>query len=165
MKSKISLEDVGYYLITVLRYDHGDDRTLGLVMRGADHICYSLEDPYNYPKIPGRTCIPTGKYRLALRTEGSLHTKYAKRFPALHRGMLHLQHVPGFSYIYIHIGNTSEDTEGCILVGAGVSSNGNLLDSTTAYLQLYTMVSNWIVQGNVVDVLVSDYAEMMKFEI
>ncbi len=31
--------------------------------------------------------------------------------------MLHIQDVPGFTYILIHTGNTDEHTSGCLIVG------------------------------------------------
>ena len=57
--------------------------------------------------------------------------------------MLHVQNVPGFEDILIHIGNTERDTAGCLLVGKGATSNGPLLitSSKIAYVELYQKVS------------------------
>ena len=61
----------------------------------------------------------------------------------MHRGMLHVQDVPGFQYILIHIGNTDEDTAGCLLVGEqAVTSKGEMRVnlSGNAYKEFYPLV-------------------------
>ena len=66
-----------------------------------------------------------------------------KKFPDIHRGMLHVLDVPGFEFILIHIGNTDADTAGCLLVGTGaVARPGDMSiqSSTEAYRRLYPMV-------------------------
>jgi hypothetical protein len=54
--------------------------------------------------------------------------------------MLHVQDVPGFEYILIHIGNTDKDTAGCLLVGEqAVTTKGDMRVnmSKIAYERLY----------------------------
>ena len=73
--------------------------------------CVTLEDhsPWSDPaavKVPGRTCIPPGRYRVVLVD--------SQRFGP---DTLSLVGVPGFTAIRIHAGNTSAQTAGCILVG------------------------------------------------
>lgn len=152
-------------VLTILRYSTLPDRTVGLVMYGSEHLGYALEDPYRPTKVPGVTRIPSGRYRLSLRQTGAMHQKYRQRFPDSHHGMLWLRHVPGFEYVYIHIGNTPEDTEGCILVGAGVDAHGSLIHSEQAYRVIYGLASRWILDGIDTYCLVGDYAEMMRFAV
>jgi hypothetical protein len=57
-------------------------------------------------KIKGRSAIPEGRYAVVI----SYSPKFEQWLPIL-------LGVPMFSGIRIHAGNTSNDTEGCILVG------------------------------------------------
>lgn len=115
-----------------------DSNTIGLLFIDGVFECFTLEDLPHEPKIYGKTRIPSGSYQIKFRKEGTLHEKYSKKFPETHRGMLHLQNVTGFQYIYIHIGNKDEDTLGCILVGSYPSTDfKTLISSTTAYTRLY----------------------------
>jgi hypothetical protein len=100
------------------------------------HFIYTIEDTYRENKIWGKTCIPLGTYEIKLRTEGLKHEEYKKKF-SFHRGMLWLQDVPNFEYVLIHIGNTAEDTNGCILVGSNVVNDNFISGSSIAYVRLY----------------------------
>ena len=73
--------------------------------------CYILEDVDRFlekggVKIPGRTAIPRGGYRIIL--------DWSDRFKCL---MFLLVDVPGFTGVRIHAGNTDENTDGCLLTG------------------------------------------------
>ncbi len=134
--------------LKLLRISSGDEATLGILFRmvGDDSRwfqCYTLEDQHNEPKIPGETRIPAGRYEIKLRNEGGMVKRYKKRFD-WHQGMLHLQDVPGFTFIYIHVGNKDDDSEGCILVGDGQISNvverGQVTSSVLAYRRLYETI-------------------------
>lgn len=104
--------------ITVNRYKHDDDATLGNLSLDGRAYCKTLEDqPQFGPKVQDETRIPAGTYKVGLRDAGGMTAKYRARFPDIHRGMLHILDVPGFVWVYIHIGNTDDHTAGCILVG------------------------------------------------
>ena len=77
--------------------------------------CFTLEDERRKVKVKGETCIPEGSYEIKLRHGSPRYGKLDERWE-WHDGMLWLQDVPGFEYIYIHPGNDDDDTEGCILV-------------------------------------------------
>jgi hypothetical protein len=93
--------------------------------------------------VPSETRIPAGSYKVELRTTGGFNARYKKKFPDIHQGMLHVQDVPGFEYILIHIGNTDENTAGCLLVGTGARSGEgdmSIQSSRVAYKNLYSKV-------------------------
>ena len=54
-----------------------------------------------------------------LRTTGGFHARYEKKFSDTHQGMLHVQKVPGFEFILIHVCNADENTAGYLLVETG----------------------------------------------
>lgn len=147
------------------RISSGKESTLGTLFDISDPTpvfkCYTLEDQFNKPKIPGETRIPPGRYQIKLRTEGGMHQRYGQRF-SWHKGMLWLQDVPGFEWIYIHVGNKDDDTEGCILVGNGQISNvgehGQVTSSVAAYRDLYQYILVALDAGEEVWIQVEDYA-------
>lgn len=144
--------------ILIQRYSLNDESTLGLLFVNGEFQCYTIEDTYNKAKVYGKTRIPSGIYMLKLRNEGGMVKKYNTRFNN-HRGMLHLQNVKDFQYVYIHVGNKSEDSEGCVLVGNQPNNNqrdkGFIGDSATAYQELYNKINN-VIDNEVVYVEVRD---------
>lgn len=150
------------------RYSSQEESTLGYVMAGSEEMgkafrCYTLEDEHRDVKVPGETRIPAGRYEIKLRTEGGMHQRYATKH-TWHRGMLWLQNVPGFEWIYIHPGNTDDHTEGCILVGDGALSNlprvgrGSISFSQNAYQALAMEIYSLIDAGKRVFVKITDLA-------
>ena len=69
-----------------------------------------------------------------------------------HKGMLHVQDVPGFEYILIHTGNTDEHTMGCLLVAdtsqQNITKDGFIGASVDAYKRIYPSLAQWLVDGN-----------------
>ena len=129
--------------ITVEHLVSDMDATVSAVFVDERFVCFGLEDEYRLQKVAKETRIPAGTYNVALRTAGSMHPRYQAKFPDLHRGMLHVLEVPNFEWIYIHIGNTDEHTEGCLLVGNGAQSaedDKSVQNSTDAYKRLYGLV-------------------------
>jgi hypothetical protein len=133
--------------ILVQRYKHAKDFTISKVFIDGQFECFGLEDERREAKVMHETRIPEGRYKIVLRTEGGHHAKYSKKFPTFHKGMLHVTNVPGFQWILIHIGNTDEDTSGCLLVGLNVDeAKGMLYNSTAAYERFYSKVIKAIEQ-------------------
>lgn len=97
-------------VFTVARYAYEEDCTKSVVFHGGTHLCYAIENPWmgNDKRV---SCIPTGRYKTELRQpheSGSFDYEH-----------LILRDVKDRNYILWHIGNTSEDTAGCILPGKG----------------------------------------------
>ena len=104
--------------LTLYRYAHGKDSTAG-ILRDSDgnFLGYVVEDEFRERKVAGETRIPAGKYEIKFRKVASPKTaNYRQRFDWFN-WHLELQNVPGFDYVYIHVGNDDDDTEGCLLTG------------------------------------------------
>jgi hypothetical protein len=123
------------------RDKHTEEATLGRLYLDGDRQCYTLEDQPQPDgvKIDNETRIPAGVYSVKLRTVGGMTARYAERYD-FHRGMLWLQDVPNFEWIYIHVGNTDDHTSGCILVGTTYGDIKDLVvgHSVDAYRELYS---------------------------
>ena len=130
--------------LTLQRLSTGDKSTIGALYIGKGIsqylFCWTCEDQRQSKKTAGETRIPAGRYKIELRKDSPMSYRYSQRFPS-HQGMLWLRSIDGFTYVYIHIGNTHENTDGCILTGFGntlhPSGGGYVADSTMAYLKLY----------------------------
>ena len=154
--------------LKVIRYSSQSDSTNGALFienddLSLDFLCYTLEDEYRKEKVRSETRIPKGKYEIKLRKEGGFHTKYSKRFPDIHIGMLHIIDVPNFEYILIHCGNTDEHTAGCLLVGDSQENNilkkdGFIGSSTQAYKRIYPKISKKLEEGEKVFIEYIDLA-------
>jgi len=147
--------------LEILRFNSSDDFTTGLLFDVTDNIrsflCYTLEDEARTVKKWGETRIPSGKYKLSLRSEGGFHTRYLAKFGAeFHKGMIYVNEVPNFEYILWHIGNDDDDTAGCLLVGK-TSQDNFIGNSTTAYKEIYPPIRDAILSGEEVTVNYIDY--------
>lgn len=129
------------------RFSSTHDSTCGLLFVNNEFFCYTLEDQPQEVKVAGETCIPRGTYEIKFRDAGGMNERYKKKYKG-HIGMLHLQDVEGFEWIYIHPGNTDDHTEGCILTGFGTQKNGDhtVQRSVEAYEELYQIIKMAIVE-------------------
>jgi hypothetical protein len=119
-------------LIKLLRYGHNFDSSGGALITDGVFHCHIAEDEPREIKVPGETRIPAGNYEIKLRDTGNMHDRYQLTYP-WHRGMLWLQDVPNFEWIYIHPGNVESQTDGCILCGyTAFSRNGFALGRAEA---------------------------------
>lgn len=87
-------------------------------------LCCTLEEPWrnNERSI---SCIPPGEY-----------TAHRRLSPKRNAELFELDAVPGRSNIEIHVGNTTADTEGCILVGTSfgtVNGQHGIVESRAAF--------------------------------
>lgn len=109
------------------RVDKRKDCTIGELYVDGKFECYTLEDVVrdNGVKVDGQTAIPTGTYGVSI----TFSNRFQKDLPLL-------ANVPNFVGVRIHTGNTSLDTEGCILVGRQRLVN-SIAESKLAFAHLF----------------------------
>lgn len=124
--------------LTLKRIAFGDTYTIGKLYDENQFICYTLEDkvrevagePVEQWKKQNETAIPTGVYPVTI----TMSTRFRTRLPLL-------LNVPGFTGIRIHTGNSSKDTEGCILVGSTWDGKSGWIGSSkVAFSILFPMI-------------------------
>ncbi len=146
--------------LDVIRFSSGEESTLGMLFVDKKFACYTLEDEARTVKVFGETCIPAGRYKIALKTIGEHHSKYKTRFRRIHKGMLEILDVPNFTDILIHVGNTDDDTAGCLLLGDQANNNtianGKISQSANAYKRVYPPVAEAVESGEDVWINYSD---------
>jgi hypothetical protein len=140
--------------LTLQRRESKGGATIGKLAIDGMFACHTLEDEVreiegksvSQWKIKGATAIPAGSYRVTL--EDSM------RFGP---DTLSLSNVPGFLYIRMHAGNTSADTEGCLLLGMQ-STETTLVGGTSrpAVALVKSLVRAAIARGAVVTVEISN---------
>lgn len=91
--------------IILNRIAYREDCTFGVLIYQNIPIMVTLEDPW-HANDQSISCIPAGVY------------KTERHNTETHPDTWHIVGVTGRSAILIHTGNTSDDTEGCILVGS-----------------------------------------------
>ena len=105
--------------------------------------CYTVEDTDRRleaggVKVQNQTAIPKGIYPITI----SMSTRF-KKF------LIEVLDVPQFKGIRIHSGNSSEDTDGCIIVGSiNARDDDDLVGgSHLAYERLHTKVKKALSDG------------------
>ena len=137
-----------------LRLKDNGKSTLGMFMVDGEFECFVLEDTHRDVKVDGETRIPAGKYEVKLRNAGGMTSRYKFKYGDMHKGMLWLQDVPGFEWVYIHTGNLAEDTAACLLIGTGCTSGDSqsVTSSVAAYKKLYPRMAEAILSGEEVTI-------------
>lgn len=140
--------------LKLIRFDSKNDYTRGVLKVDKKAVCFTLEDEYRGLKIRGETRIPSGTYDISFRKVLSPMTKkYRKLYPWF-EWHLEIEDVPEFKYVYIHVGNTDDDTDACVLVGDSLSfSRDNFIkDSLKAYKSLYIDLKKSLDRGEKVQI-------------
>jgi len=146
--------------VELLRYNSKSDFTDGLLFIDGVFSAHTMEDEFRTAKVYGETRIPDGTYNIILRKEGGFHKRYLKRYGGgFHQGMLWLQDVVGFKWILIHIGNTDDDTAGCILVGTTAHKDKAFTGgSADAYKEIYPKIARAILAEEEVKITIETIA-------
>lgn len=117
-----------HYQVEIRRYVYTQLTTMGIlsVLKDGklDRNCFTLEDKVRLDgvKVQDKTAIwgsPQGiEYPLRINHDFGMAKRYKKLWPSWHKGIIHIDEVPDFTYILIHCGRTHENTRGCPLVGS-----------------------------------------------
>jgi hypothetical protein len=153
---------IGDLVLDLKRIISNKVTTIG-VLRSEKLTLWTLEDEHRAVKVKGQTRIPQGIYEIIYRKEGGMLSDYKNLFPD-HPGMLWLQNVPDFEYVYIHVGNNQLHTDGCILVGMGCILNGDysITDSRTAYMAIYREIQQAFNDGRKVFISIQDKDQFLN---
>jgi hypothetical protein len=132
---------------------HKDGFTEGKLFLNGQFECYTVEDTDRRlesagcsAKVYAKTCIPRGVYDVTI----SMSNRF-KRF------LIEVLDVTCFKGIRIHSGNSSKDTEGCIIVGATNTKDDDdwVGGSRVAYEALHKKVKEALSKGETVTLEVS----------
>ena len=136
--------------IEVNRIFKASNYTIGELSVNNNYVCDTLEDKVRVDgeKVYAETAIPTGAYTLVL--------SYSNRFKKV---MPEILNVPNFSGIRIHCGNSSKDTEGCLLVGKWDGKTENWIsDSKNSYNKLYPLLEEAFNKKENITITIKDIA-------
>lgn len=106
--------------------------TIGELYINEKYVTDTIEDRVRPEgeKVYGKTAIPEGTYEVKLT--------HSPRFKKI---LPEILNVPNFSGIRIHTGNSSKDTEGCILVGTWDGEKEDWVsDSKIAFNKLMSLL-------------------------
>lgn len=122
--------------------------TIGRLYVDGNYFCDTLEDTVRdlnkngkfdngEKKVRAKTAIPYGTYEI----KWTYSPRFKKYTPQL-------MNVPSFSGIRIHAGNTSADTEGCLLLGQN-QKVGMVLNSRATINKFYPIIKEACSKGKV----------------
>lgn len=111
--------------LLLIRNTCTNNSTIGDLLIDGEYFCHTIEDVVRESgeKVSGQTAIPSGKYEVVL----SMSRRFKKLLPEL-------LNVPNFAGVRMHGGNTSEDTEGCIIVAKNIINNDLVQGNCTQQL-------------------------------
>lgn len=122
--------------------------TIGKLYVDDAYFCDTLEDTVRdinksgkfdngEQKIKGKTAIPYGTYEI----KWTYSPRFKKYTPQL-------MNVPSFEGIRVHAGNTSDDTEGCLILGEN-KQVGKVLNSRATINKFYPIIKEACSNGKV----------------
>lgn len=111
--------------------------TVGEISIDGKKMGFTLEDevrekegqPVETWKVYGKTAIPAGEYQVTV----DMSNRFKRLLPLLHK-------VPGFTGVRIHPGNSSKDTDGCILVGTTWGGGDWISGSRVAFQSIHNAI-------------------------
>ena len=128
--------------LTLQRNESQGNATIGTINADGEFVCYSIEDVIRDTKIFGRTAIPAGEYQVVITYS-----------PHFQRDLPVLINVPEYSGVRIHPGNTSADTEGCLLPGTSVADDQqSVAQSKLAFDKVFNLIQSALDSGQQVTI-------------
>lgn len=139
--------------ILIKRIAKRDSYTIGHVFLNGEYFCDSVEDTDRglssemslaeilEKKVKSKTAIPTGSYQVTLNVVSPRFSKSTK-YDFCSGKLPRLLNVPGYDGVLIHIGNTPQDTDGCILLGKN-KVKGQVVESTSTFKEFYNRISKF----------------------
>ena len=110
-------------MLTLVRDIRTEEAVLGSLYLNGAFICHTLEN--------ASKTIPCGMYSV----QNSKSPKFKRELPLLHNAK-----VPASRGIRIHRGNTFKDSQGCVLVGMGRSTEKSSVTESTNAETMVTMI-------------------------
>lgn len=134
--------------LTLKRISLRPTYTIGKLYIDDAYFCDTLEDTVRdtnksgkfdngEQKIKGKTAIPYGTYEI----KWTYSPRFKKYTPQL-------MNVPSFEGIRVHAGNTSADTEGCLILGEN-KQVGKVLNSRATINKFYPIIKEACSNGKV----------------
>ena len=136
-------------VITVERIYSCQTYTIGKLYINGEYFCDTIEDTdrglddsmtieeIKNKKIYSETAIPCGTYNLTMNVKSPKYSNFDKyKWAKPYDGYLpRIENVKGFEGVLIHVGNTANNSSGCILVGKN-TIKGQVTSSTLTFQKL-----------------------------
>lgn len=123
-------------MLTLVRYTRTDEAILGSLYLNGAFVCYTLENEAK--------AIPCGMYKV----QNSKSPKFKRELPLISNSTT----VKASRGIRIHSGNTSKDSQGCVLVGMERSTDKSSITESANAETMVTMLcrneSNLVIVDN-----------------
>ena len=134
--------------ILLKREESANGCTFGALSIDGSFQCWTIEDVVRPAgeKVPGETAIQAGRYEVRITQS----QRFSRLLPIL-------IDVPNFTGVRIHPGNTSADTEGCILPGRTKGQDA-VYESRVAFSALFGKIRGPLDQGDQVWITIEDAA-------
>ena len=137
--------------LQIVRELSTDESTPGTLFVDDNFECFTLEDVVREVpglqvaawKVESRTAIPVGNYQVTV----DFSTRFGKEMP-------HILEVSGFQGVRIHSGNTSADTEGCILLGQARSGPDEVINSRAAFNAFFAKIQGAVRNGEEIKITI-----------
>lgn len=104
-------------------------------------------------KVPSKTAIPTGTYKITLDVVSPKYGNIAFYKETCQGKVPRLLGVPGYEGVLIHCGNTQEDSAGCIIVGKN-KVKGKVLESKDTFKVLYKLLKDAKTRGEEITITI-----------